>query len=84
MSYDLNVYSLFLDPRRNQVVFKKGEDTAMRSLDKVKEEVISRRVATVVQKMALVEKEEEIEGVVEKVIEMVAKVEDHKIEKIRR
>jgi hypothetical protein len=91
MGYDPNVYSLILDPTRNQVVSKKGEDTAMRSQDREVAMVIRNLAATVVQEMTrvvLVEKKDEEgvkEGVVEKVIEMVARVEDHnKIEKIRR
>ena len=92
MGYDPNVYSLILDPTRNQVVSKKGEDTAMRSQDREVAMVIRNLAATVVQEMTtrvvLVEKNDEEgvkEGVVEKVIEMVARVEDHnKIEKIRR
>ena len=68
-----------VDPTRNQVAFRKQEDTAMRSQEVIKAPVVS----TVVQKTIEVARmvREVIEGVVE---ETVVKEEDHKIEKIRK
>lgn len=68
-----------VDPTRNQVAFRKQEDTAMRSQEVTKAPVVS----TVVQKTIEVARmvREVIEGVVE---ETVVKEEDHKIEKIRK